>query len=198
MSRSFSFLYVCSLLFFVFVIFYSYSTDYSYYIFDAIFSIILLTFFFFFRSSLHLTPLSYFFLALAFAFHNMGAFRFYASPPVPFRWDIVTHVFGIFAASVALYLLLHPYFSRKPFAFFVVIILASLGVGVLIEYVEFIGVLTVGAGEGVLGRGEGDFAFAQWLSADYYDTIIDQINNLIGALLGYLFSSFYFRKQRLS
>lgn len=198
MTRSFSFLYLLSLLFFAFVILYSYLTDYSYYIFDALFSVILLTLFFFFRSSLHLTPLSYFFLALAFAFHNMGAFRFYASPPVPLRWDVVTHIFGIFAASVALYHLLRPYFSRKPFAFFFVILLASLGVGVLIEYVEFIGVLIVGEGEGVLGRGEGDFAFAQWLSADYYDTMIDQINNLLGALFGYLFSSFYFRKQRHS
>jgi uncharacterized membrane protein YjdF len=185
------------MLFFVFVIFYSVATDYKFYIFDALLSIFVVSIFFIFYDRINLDKLSFALAILGFLLHDLGAFRFYAEPPIPLRWDVVTHLIGIFAASVVAYKMIYEKFEKNPVMLFSIVILAALGVGVLIELIEFGGVLKVGLGEGVLGRGDGDLRLPFWMSADYLDTLIDQIINFSGALLGFVFSRFWYKTKKL-
>lgn len=177
---------VVALAFFLSVIWYCIVTDYDYYITDSAVFILLTLFLYLFYRRLRLDSFTFFVIVIAFALHDLGAFRFYASPPVPFDWDIVTHVFGIFAATVFLYTILHRITSgiQNTFLFFIVV-LAGLGVGVVIEYIEFYGFITTGFGEGFLGRGFGDYDPAI-VSSDYIDTIQDMIWNLVGAVIGFV------------
>jgi len=174
-----------ALAFFLFVIAYCVVTDYDYYITDSVAFILLTLFLYVFYRRLHLDSFTFFVLVIAFVLHDLGAFRFYASPPVPFDWDVVTHVFGIFAVTVFLYNLMLSLTEKHHALLFFIVILAGLGVGVLIEFVEFVGFLTTGFGEGFLGRGFGDYD-PMIVSSDYIDTIQDMLWNLVGAVIGFV------------
>lgn len=181
------------LLFFLYVIWYCIKTNFSYYIADSIIFIVLTVLLFIFYKQCRLDTFTFFMLVLAFALHDMGAFRFYASPPIPFEWDIVTHVFGIFAVTLWLYNITLDLTKKNHHTWlFFVVILASLGVGVIVEFLEFYGFATTGFGEGFFGRGFGDFDPAI-VSSDYIDTIQDLFWNFVGATIGFVVS--YFRKR---
>ncbi len=174
------------LLFFLSVLVYCIATDYSYYIADSIIFIALTLVLYILYDHLKLDSFTFLMLVIAFALHDMGAFRFYANPPVPFDWDIVTHVFGIYAATLSLYNLILAFAKKTHHSMlFFLIILAGLGVGVLIEFVEFYGFITTGFGEGFLGRGFGDYDPAI-VSSDYIDTMQDMLWNLVGAVVGFV------------
>ncbi len=177
---------VVALAFFLFVIWYCVVTDYNYYIADSLTFIGLIIFLYVFYRKLHLDTFTFCMLAIAFALHDLGAFRFYANPPVPFDWDIVTHVFGVYAATIFLYNIISSLTrgTHHSLLFFVVI-LAGLGAGVIIEFIEFYGFITTGFGEGFLGRGFGDYD-PNIVSSDYIDTIQDMIWNLVGAVIGFV------------
>jgi hypothetical protein len=74
------------------------------------------------------------------------------------------------------------YPSPSSFSFFLVL-LAGLGFGVLIEFVEYVGFALTGFGEGFFGRGFGDFD-PRLVSSDYIDTIQDLFWNFVGAAVG--------------
>ena len=82
--------------------------------------------------------------------------------------------------------------SHHVFLFFVVI-LAGLGFGVLIEFLEFYGFMTTGFGEGFFGRGFGDFD-PSIVSSDYIDTIQDLFWNFVGATIGFVVG--FFREKK--
>ena len=183
------------ILFFLFIIWYCVKTNFHYYIADSVIFIILTILLFIFYRQWKLDTCTFLMIVVAFILHDLGAFRFYASPPLPFEWDIVTHVVGVFAATLFLYnLALHlTKKNHHPYTFFI-IILAALGIGVVIEFIEFYGLMTTGFGEGFLGRGFGDFNPAI-VSSDYIDTIQDLFWNLVGATLGFIVA---FVKEKMS
>lgn len=177
---------VSALLFFLFVIGYCVKTNFHYYIADSVVFIILTVILFVFYRQWKLDTWTFLMMLVAFVLHDLGAFRFYANPPLPFEWDIVTHVVGVFAVTLFLYNLTLHLTRKNHHAFiFFIIILAALGVGVIIEFIEFYGLMTTGFGEGFLGRGFGDFNPAI-VSSDYIDTIQDLFWNLVGATLGFI------------
>lgn len=177
------FLVCFATLYFLFIIWYCIITDYSYYIADSIVFLFFTFLLFFFYRPLQLDILTYASLLFAFFLHDLGAFRFYAFSPLPLEWDIITHFFGIFAVALwisRIVFFLHP--SPSLFSFFLAL-LASLGFGVVIEFVEYAGFAVTGFGEGFFGRGFGDFD-PRVLSSDYIDTIQDLFWNFVGATLG--------------
>ncbi|MEK6903895.1 MAG: hypothetical protein AABW64_04595, partial [Nanoarchaeota archaeon] len=164
------FLLFSAVLFFAFIIWYSAATDYQYYIADSLVFLLFTFILFFFFRPLQLDTFTFFSLLFAFFLHDLGAFRFYASPPLPLEWDLVTHLFGIFAVTLWISRIVF-FLHRSPsyFSFFLVL-LAGLGFGVVIEFVEYTGFALTGFGEGFFGRGFGDFD-PRIVSSDYIDTI---------------------------
>ena len=195
-SKSTFLIYLAFIAAYIAVIAYSICTNGGY-IFEAIASIVLMSIFFICYEKMNIDNTAFCLAGIGLLLHDAGVFGMYGNPPVPVRWDLITHVTGIFAAAVLIYQMIHEKFEKNRIMLFLIVILASLGVGVIIEYIEFGGVLRVGEGEGVLGRGEGDFvALPGWLSADYLDTLIDQVNNLAGALLGFVFAKMMYKDRR--
>ena len=183
-----------ALLFFLHIIWYCIKTNYHYYVYDSVTFIGLTLLLYIFYEHWRLDTFTFLMLILAFALHDLGAFRFYASPPVPFDWDIVTHVFGIYAATLFLYNILFSLLKKHHALLFFIVVLAGLGVGVIVELVEFSGFVRVGFGEGFLGRGFGDYD-PGIVSSDYIDTIQDLFWNFVGATLGFVVAFF---KERVT
>ncbi len=186
---------ICGTLFFSYIIWYCIKTEFYYYIADSLIFIGLTIGVFLGYKKLRLNALTFFFIVFGLALHDMGAFRFYASSPLPFEWDIVTHLVGIFAATLLIYNIIRDLTKKDHHAFvFFIVILAGLGVGVLIEFLEFYGFMTVGFGEGFFGRGFGDFD-PSIVSSDYIDTIQDLYWNFVGATLGFIVGFFHEKKS---
>ncbi len=177
---------ILALLFFLIVIIYCKLTSFKYYIADSIIFMVLTIVLYILYKPLHLNTTTLFFLLLAFSLHDLGAFKFYANPPTPFDWDIVTHLFGIFAATLMLYnIVLSFHASKHHVAIFLIVLLAANGIGVVIEFVEFFGFMTTGFGEGFLGHGFGDYD-PRVVSSDYIDTIQDLFWNTVGSVVGFI------------
>ena len=91
------------------------------------------------------------------------------------KYDQFVHAYCYFAFSIIIYYILASHTkpgNRKALAIFA--ILASVGVGMLNEVIEFGMVLFAGAADAVGG---------------YYNTALDLVFNLIGAIIGVLFVS---------
>lgn len=187
---------IASILLFIIIIIYSQLTNFHYYIIDSLIFIILTLILLLFYRKLNLNTTTFFSLLMAFTLHSLGAFKFYRSPPVPFEWDIVTHFFGILAATLFIYnIVLNLSNNKHKPALFFIVILAAGGIGVMIEFVEFFGFMTTGFGEGFLGRGFGDFD-PRIVSSDYLNTIQDLFWNSIGSLFGFVIAYFINRKKK--
>ncbi len=91
------------------------------------------------------------------------------------KYDQFVHAFCYFAFSIIIYYILKSHMkpnNKIPLAIFA--ILASVGVGMLNEVIEFGMVLFAGAADAVGG---------------YYNTALDLVFNLIGAIIGVWFVS---------
>ena len=182
------------ILFFLYVIWFCIQTNFRYYVADSVIFALLTLVLYVFYKKWKLNTTTFFFLVLAFALHDMGAFKFYAMSPVPVEWDVITHLVGIFAATLFLYNIVQDLTKRNHHALLLfVVILGGLGIGVLIEFLEFYGFMTVGFGEGFFGRGFGDFD-PSIVSSDYIDTIQDLFWNFIGATLAFIVAFFHEKK----
>ncbi|MBI2110054.1 hypothetical protein HYT58_02700 [Candidatus Woesearchaeota archaeon] len=163
---------------------------------DSIIFSVLMIVFYLIRNVMNLNPFAYSLLSLSFISHNLGVFGLYANSPFPFEYDLFTHIFGIFAYSIMFYNYFKKDFTKNLMAnlwVIVLIILASLGVGSVIEMVEFSGYLYFGQGEGFLLYGAGDFQPNAGPSADYIDSMYDMFYNLFGALVGVIICGIYHR-----
>lgn len=188
-------MFLAAILFFLFVIVYCIWTNYAYYIADSIIFIGLSIILFVWYKQWRLNAFTFFVLLVGFILHDMGAFRFYASSPLPIEWDVVTHLWGVFAVTLFIYNIVLDLTKKKHHVFlFFIVILAGLGFGVLIEFLEFYGFMTTGFGEGFFGRGFGDFD-PSIVSSDYIDTIQDLFWNFVGATLGFMVG--FFREKKL-
>lgn len=88
------------------------------------------------------------------------------------KYDQLIHAYCYFVVSIILYYILKKNFKNpKATSFFVFVVLSSIGIGLLNEVIEFGMVLFAGAAEAVGG---------------YYNTALDLVFNLIGAVIGVL------------
>ncbi len=153
-------------------------------------------------------------IVLSLAAHLMGIFGWYNVSPLFIPWDHVTHAVPLFTFTIFLYNFSHQwmerFWSKKTWALMVLILLGGLGIGALIENVEFAGFLALGYGEGGLffgGPGDGTAVTSaqadaiQEFGGGYLNTELDLVWNAIGALAAIVLMSlrhFMFKKRVLS
>lgn len=161
------------------------------YINDSILFIIIISIVYRIRDKLNINRLRFTLIGLAMLLHNLGIFGFYGR----FEWyDILTHIFGLFAISFSMFFILEEHIQNKTLLV-LVILLASAGVGSIIETIEYSGYLIGGKGEGLFLYGDGDFE--EGIDSAWIDSMDDLINNWIGSVVGILFGfsfKFFFSK----
>jgi len=108
--------------------------------------------------------------------HDLGMFKAYKWYPLGIEYDYWIHfLFGMIVAMI----LLRTYIKKglnHGFMKYVMVTIIVLGFSAAHELYEFGGTVFLGEGEGVLFIGAGDL--------DPWDTQIDMLNNLIGAIFG--------------
>lgn len=157
---------------------------------DASVSIVIVLTLYYYKDKTHLTSSGFALVCGALVLHTLGGLGFYESPPISgIPWDIVTHLYGFFAVSFALSDIFARYLPRKYQP--LLILLASLGVGSLVESAEYIGYLTFGKGEGFFAFGAGDVDgiidpqnALYYVGGGYFDSMWDLLINLLGSLIG--------------
>ncbi len=181
---------------------------------DLVISAIIIVTLFFLYKQLRLTPFVYSMVCASLIVHNLGAFNFYSvSPLSQIPYDNITHLLGIFSATLLIANFLSPALSKTKrfrlsnFIMLFMIFFAGLGIGAVIESLEFSGYLLLGSGEGVLQFGYGDFDgfnetddLTQIVGGGYFDTMSDLIFNMIGALIAVILFAmifFVFKKERV-
>ncbi|MBT3438676.1 hypothetical protein HN992_02800 [Candidatus Woesearchaeota archaeon] len=193
--------YLASMLLFVVAIIVAYNLGVTDYINDSIFMMLILTLLFFLYDGLRMTSWIYFSVAIAFLLHNLGMFGFYSVSPIFIQWDHVTHFFGELVAGVALYNMFYSYkmlngkkTKTERFTILMVVVFAALGIGVIIEFMEFFGYLFVGEGLGIFAHGIGDVN-TEFINSEWFNTMFDLIYNFLGALFGVLLCHFGLNKK---
>lgn len=154
------------------------------YLFESIFFAVVATAFF--RKELGVGMFFYGCLLLAMTIHTLGIFGFYALSLEGVHYDALTHAFGSFAIAGVVYSLLRKRIVVKgrldTTLFFSAVFLASLGVAVLGEFVEFSGMVFLNSGgHGLLGVEPDPAHFG--LSREYYDTMTDLLFNAAGSVV---------------
>lgn len=187
-------IYVLSLLAFFILIIIAYVTGVRDYINDSIIIILLLSLAFFAWNSLKLRLWIYLLIVFGFLLHNSGVFGFYNISPVFVQWDHVTHFFGELAmgAFVFNYLYNSGMFVKGKLQMFYlcsIAVLAAMGFGIFVEFLEFGGYFLVGEGAGVLGHGLGDIN-TEFINSEWFNTMFDLIYNFIGAVVGVVIAYF--------
>ena len=165
----------------------SYSFDNTDYLYDIGFSIVLLLLIFWFRKPLKLSNFTFILLIFAIFLHTGGGvIGFYNESPVPISWDYLTHFIGVFAATVTIFPMLSQYFSndkKHNILIVILMVLLGLGVGALIEQIEFISYNIFGEGTGFFRFGGlGDTSTGNILGG-YINSMLDLQYNFLGAVV---------------
>ena len=139
-------------------------------IFDVIFSILIVGFFYKFYNKLHQDYKSYFALIFALVLHDLFL---YDTSPFGIRFDHYMHFVGGFTIA----LITDRAFNEKfgKIRRFTLLVIFALGFGVIGEIVEWLGYQVLGLGEGFFLYGIGDEG--EWINA-----ILDLIFNGLGAI----------------
>ncbi len=161
---------------------------------DLFFTAFLAIVLFLLYKPLKLTTITYSLVCLSLMVHNLGAFSFYA-PLFGIPYDNITHILGLFSATLVIAnffsfgLAKSKKFHSKDLLLFLMIFLAGLGVGALIESMEYGGYLLWGRGDGVFQFGSGDYdglnttdKLTQIVGGGYFDTMDDLVHNMLGDL----------------
>ena len=187
------------------IAFYKYQTGF---IKDMFFSTFIITLAYILFNKLKLNNLTFFLTCFSIMIHNLGAFGLYSTGFLGIPYDYITHFIGLFTATLIIANLLFGYLGKdtpsKKLPFFLIIFIAGLGVGSIIETIEFSGYLTWGIGEGFFQFGAGDYGGLEDLNnmqtivgGGYFDTMEDLIVNSIGSLLATtFFALIYYRKNK--
>ena len=175
---------------FILIAFFTNTRDY---VNDSVFMIFILAFLYTAYNSFKLKPWIFLLITFAFVLHNMGIFGYYNVSPVFLQWDHITHLVGEFAAGVFVYnfffvsgILNGKKNKMEKFNILMFIVLASLGIGVFVEFMEFYGYLAFGEGLGIFGHGLGDIN-TEFIDSEWFNTMFDLLYNFLGSLLGVLF-----------
>ena len=203
-------IYLIGVLLFILIIIYSYSTNDQEYVLDAVISIIIISFVFFIRKHLNLTNIGVSLLIASLLFHDFGMFGFYNKTPIIMQYDHFTHLFGMFAVSVVIFSMFKQFFKKSRMINFILILfifVSTLGIGSLIEQIEYIGYLRFGTGQGLLrfgGLGDTPFDEKNLRAMDivgggWINTMLDLNYNFLGAFIGttlmYLINKFKLKKH---
>jgi hypothetical protein len=198
------------LLLFVLFIFIGHSINETAYVPDSIGFIIGILFLYYFYDTFNLNLMIYIILILSFIPHSLGVFGFYSSSPITLQWDHFTHLCPLFAFALLFFRTLSSRLTRrlltkKNFIIFVMVFLAALGAGAVIETLEFTGFLMLGFGEGGFRFGTGDAFGGEVVSATdidafgggWFNTMYDLLWNMAGAFAGLLVMIYlyYFRRR---
>jgi uncharacterized membrane protein YjdF len=178
---------------------------------DFSFSFFLIILSFLLYKKIRLTPITYSLVCFSLILHNLAAFGFYATNPFGIPYDFITHFAGIFSITLVIANFLSFSFSKnKKFRsddiiILVLILLAGLGVGSIVENMEFTGYLFFGEGEGFFAFGPGDYVdlagvdkLTLIVGGGYFDAMEDLLVNLLGAfvaVLVYYFNFFIIKKE---
>ncbi len=137
----------------------------------------------------------YILLVLSLVLHLCGIFGWYSVSPFPcIKWDHITHGIPLFSFTLFLYnfarqWMADQFWSARTWGILLLVFLSGLGIGAVIENIEFIGYLTLGFGEGGLffgGPGDGQpvtsaqMDIIQDLGGGYINTEVDLVWNFIG------------------
>jgi putative membrane protein len=96
-------------------------------------------------------------------------FNLLGDPFFILKYDQVLHTFCYFVISILIYFILKNYVKKNEAALITFTVLSALGVGLLNEVLEFGMVVFLDAADAVGG---------------YYNTALDLLFNLIGAIIG--------------
>jgi uncharacterized membrane protein YjdF len=125
------------------------------------------------RHRIHLHPFGYAMGVLAVLLHDLGAFGFYQTSPLPFSFDIAVHFFLAFAAAFVLHRALRRSYRLRPTHVNAMTLLFIMGGGALHEIMEYGSYLLLGEQHGMLKPA----------TSYFFDTQRDLLNNLLGVLL---------------
>jgi len=156
-------------------------TQDSLYKFDFFFLLFLLWGLFLFRHKIKLKPVHFLLFAVFLIAHNFGVFGFYQKSFLWIEYDYYMHAYF---GAVSSFILLRTFRKITPYRGWflaIVIIIIILGISGLHEIAEFGGAAVLGEGEGFLFEGPDDRVM--------YDSQIDLLNNLIGAMGGLILYS---------
>ena len=133
------------------------------YMLDSAFSILISVLIYSTRKHWHVSHNSFALIEFSLILHNLGVFGFYNISPISIQWDRITHFMGILAATTGFFQFLEPHmkliWTHQNFHLLAAVFFAALGVGAMIENVEYLGYLTLGFGEGGFMMGFGDVDF---------------------------------------
>lgn len=158
---------------------------------DALLSFVFLSAFYVFRRFVRLTPFGFSLIFFALIVHNFGVFGFYSREFFGLGFDHYTHFFGNLALAVVLYIWLSNLKSLRGRTVSIcgLVILSVLGAGAMVEMVEFLGYMYLNTPfANVFFPGNAPLALLTpeqaSSSMDYFNTMVDMIYNLIGAVAG--------------
>jgi hypothetical protein len=156
--------------------------------------LMLLIFLFVIRWNYYIPAFSVFLIGLSFLLNAIGFIRFqyyneiitlYSFP----HYDLFVHFTGFILFSTGIYLWYNSKHKNKKLIHLVILSLAIIGTGALIETFEYLGYKLFGHGDSWLEFGEGDSGeFGPW-----QDAMEDMIANLFGIITG--FSLVYLTKK---
>lgn len=192
---------ISGIVIFILYALYSYTSGVTEYISDSFIFIGILLILLFLNKKLNLTKTGLILLIIAIMTHLSGVFGWYNQSPFPIQYDHLTHLAGLFAISIILFQYMEQYFTNKKFnnlSIIIIIFLASLGIGSLIEQTEYIGYLKFGTGAGLLrfgGLGDTPFTEENLRAMDivgggWINSMLDLNYNFLGALIGTLLMYF--------
>lgn len=184
-------LYISFVILFVLLIFYSVFSGFYHYILDLSASILVISLLFLFYKHFRLDHFIFILIFIALLLHNFGLFGFYNNTPIYFSYDRLTHFFGGFSLSFMFLNYFKIYFNKSKQNNLILIIcsiLIVLGIGSIIEIIEYLGYIILGQGEGFFYfGGTGDLGVNQNQLSAWINSSFDMIFNLLGTLFGLVF-----------
>ncbi|HLC58289.1 MAG TPA: DUF2238 domain-containing protein [Candidatus Nanoarchaeia archaeon] len=195
---------------FLAIIFYGISVNTTNYVTETIFFIIFTLILIYLFNYLKLDNFTYSILILAMLLHSLGTFGFYAKTPIIIQYDHITHFILTFAFAVPLFKLLKGKITGRHHkrTIIIIVLFFCLGVGALIEQIEFLGYLNsdgartffyVGdAGDtGVGGFTQIELKEIDAVGGGWLNTMWDLMYNFLGAVMGIIVALIFYNKNYL-
>ena len=173
-------------IFLLLIVYSFYSKNYAY-VLDISTSFVLITILFVFYKNFNLNWIVFTLVFLALLLHNFGLFGFYNISPLPFEYDHFVHFFGGLALVMFFLNIFNNLENLKLNKFFFILfaLFCALGIGSIIEIIEYFGYLFLGKGDGLFYfGGTGDLGNYQDLTGAWVNSSLDMTYNLIGAVIG--------------
>ncbi|HLD12387.1 MAG TPA: hypothetical protein VJB87_02215 [Candidatus Nanoarchaeia archaeon] len=176
--------------FFFFIISYALLQKDGHYIFDSTKFIIITLILYKYYDHLRLNHFSHLGIISAMVLHSLGRFGAF-NWTIIFPWDVITHFVASYFITLLLYQALPQLQTKKGL---LIILLASIGIATIGEFIEFGGAIHSPNGQGILGV-ESKGSPIPWLSPDYWDTMKDLVINTLGSIIC-IITLFFTQKNR--